>query len=109
MVKARLSWPTQEELLGQEIEVLVPERLRRMHPGHRTGFIGEPRTRAMGAGLDLFGARKDGYEFPVEISLSPGRNGEGIRATAIIRDITDQKRAEEQLRVLQEMACTAAA
>jgi PAS domain S-box-containing protein len=87
-----------EELLGQEVEILVPEALRGRHSGHRGAFFAQPRVRAMGEGLSLYGRRRDGTQFPVEISLSPFETAEGIVVTSAIRDITERKRAEDKLR-----------
>lgn len=83
------------ELDGQPVEILVPERFRQRHAGHRTGYLNTPRVRPMGVGLDLFGRCKDGSEFPIEISLSPLKTVDGLWVTSIIRDITERKYSEQ--------------
>ena len=88
-----------EELLGRGVEVLVPERYRAQHPHLRARFVTSPEARRMGAGRDLFGLRKDGSEFPVEIGLNPLETDEGPLVLAAIVDITERKQAEEELRI----------
>jgi PAS domain S-box-containing protein len=85
-----------EELIGQSVELLVPERLRGLHPGHRADFLRSPHARAMGAGRELFARRKDGSEFPVEIGLSPIRSEAGVLVLTVIVDITARKQAEAE-------------
>ncbi|MBV8068647.1 MAG: response regulator [Acidobacteriaceae bacterium] len=91
-----------EELLGQYIEVLVPESLKRRHIGHRTEYAENPVTRPMGTGLELFARRKDGSNLPVEISLSPIRSPQGSRVIAIVRDISNRKQAEAQINAMHQ-------
>ena len=83
-----------EELLGQRVEVLVPERFREHHGAHREDFAEDPHTRSMDAGLELYGRRKDGTEFPVEISLAPLETEDGTLVSSAIRDITTRQREE---------------
>jgi PAS domain S-box-containing protein len=94
----RLFGYSRDELLGQPIELLVPHRLRERHPSLRTDFFAHPQTRAMGAGRDLFAVRKDGTEMPVEIGLNPIETDEGLFVLASVVDITERKRAENELR-----------
>jgi PAS domain S-box-containing protein len=89
---------TRDELIGQGVEMLVPERQRPQHHLHRESFHSRPKIRRMGSGLDLYGRRRDGSEFPVEISLSPVATGNGAIVLSVIRDISDRKRIEEELR-----------
>lgn len=93
---------TREELIGQKIEILVPERQRPHHDLHREQFHRQPKIRRMGSGLDLYGRRRDGSEFPVEISLSPVTTGDGMIVLSAIRDISDRKRIEQELRRANE-------
>ncbi|MGZ5574072.1 MAG: PAS domain S-box protein, partial [Methylobacter sp.] len=86
------------ELLNQPIELLIPERFRAHHPSYFQAYIANPIVRAMGAGRDLYGRRKDGSEFPVEINLSPLETKKEKLVTSIIRDISKRKHAEEELR-----------
>jgi PAS domain S-box-containing protein len=91
----RLFGFAREELLGQSVERLLPDRFRRAHVAHRGGYRSDPRTRPMGTGRALYGLRKSGDEFPVDISLSPLRAGQKVLLTAAIRDMTERTRAEE--------------
>ncbi len=86
------------ELIGQKIEVLIPKKIRKSHVSYREKFIENPHARSMGKGMDLFGSKKDGSEFPVEVSLSPYETDEGKFVVCFIVDITLRKEAEEKLR-----------
>ena len=95
---------TRGELLGSPVEILIPVDFRNKHQGHRRNYFADPKVRSMGAGLELFAMRKDGTQFPVEISLSPLNTAEGLLVSASVRDITDRKKAEEKFRSLLDAA-----
>ncbi|MEN8264844.1 MAG: PAS domain S-box protein, partial [Nitrospirota bacterium] len=94
----RLFGYSRAEMLGKEIEMLMPESLREIHRKFREEYLSSPRVRHMGEGLDLFGLAKDGREFPVDIGLSPIDSDEGVFVIADIRDISNRKRAEEKIK-----------
>ena len=98
----RLFGYSRSELLGKAVESLVPERSREKHVGNRARYSNCPQTRPMGMGLELRGRRKDGSEFPIEISLAPMQSDEGTLISSTIRDITERKRAEQTLRESEE-------
>jgi PAS domain S-box-containing protein len=100
----RLFAYAREELIGQPIELLVPDRARASHPRHVDSFFRQPTVRAMGAGRELFGRRKDGTEVPIEIGLNPVDTPDGPRTLASIIDITERKREEARFRLVVEAA-----
>ncbi|WP_133913222.1 PAS domain S-box protein [Streptomyces sp. NBC_00582] len=89
-----------EELLGHPVELLIPDRFREQHTGHRGAYTANRQVRPMGAGLELHGLRKDGTEFPVEISLSPLETADGLLVSAAVRDVSDRKAAEARINEL---------
>ncbi|OQR62161.1 diguanylate cyclase [Streptomyces maremycinicus] len=89
-----------EELLGQPVELLIPHRFHHQHTAHRSGYTANRQVRPMGAGLELHGLRKDGTEFPVEISLSPLETADGLLVSAAVRDVSDRKAAEARINEL---------
>ncbi|HLZ49546.1 MAG TPA: response regulator [Candidatus Acidoferrum sp.] len=91
------------ELIGKTVETLLPERFRHSHQGHRTGYMKKPHARPMGVGMELLASRKDGTEFPVEISLGPLVTREGVLVSSTIVDITARKQMEQQFRLSQRM------
>ncbi|MCM3884040.1 PAS domain-containing hybrid sensor histidine kinase/response regulator [Frankia sp. R82] len=100
----RLFGYTRAELLGEPVEILIPESARALHPSHRASYLREPQPRPMGLGMELAGRRRDGSEFPAEISLAAIQLDERVLITAAVRDVTDRKRAEAKFRGLLDSA-----
>lgn len=94
VARTLFGWPG-DELLGQKVEVLVPDGVRSVHKDHRRSYMRQPQARPMGIGMELRGRRRDGSEFPVEISLSPFTSSEGMRVIATVRDVTQRKRLRD--------------
>jgi two-component system, sporulation sensor kinase E len=92
------------ELIGQSVEILVPQHMRSHHAGDRAEFIAHSESRAMGKGRDLYGVRKDGQEFPLEIGLNPIRTPDGLRVLASVVDITERKHIQKQLWQAERLA-----
>ena len=101
-VTEKLFGYSREQLLGKPVEFLIPQDLRTHHVHNREDYWSKPQTRPMGSGLSLYGQRQDGSRFPVEISLSPVQSEDGFRVTAIIRDISERKLAEEKIQAIQQ-------
>ena len=93
-----------DELIGEPVEVLMPKRFRERHAGHVTAYLAAPQARPMGAGLELYGRRKDGTEFSAEISLSPFETPTGWLLLSAIRDVTERRKADARFRGLLESA-----
>jgi PAS domain S-box-containing protein len=93
-----------DEIIGKPVELLLPQRYKHAHEGHRKNYFHNPKVRQMGEGRELYGLKKSGLQFPVEISLSPLETEEGILVSAAIRDITERRKAEEKFRGLLESA-----
>jgi PAS domain S-box-containing protein len=101
-VAAKMFGYDRSELIGKPVEDLVPSHYRDLHVKHRAGYWARPQTRSMGSGLALSALRRDGTEFPVEISLSPVAYPDAFRVIAIVRDVTERQRAEDKIRVVRE-------
>lgn len=95
---------TRAELLGHEVEMLLPESFREQHLRHRSSYSENPELRPMGPGMELLGQRKDGSEFPVEISLSPVRTSSGMFVSSVIRDVTQRRRMEQEINAARQAA-----